>query len=273
MSAAAACPQYEAACTALLSADPADKCARVAALDAEAVPVLSDDPASALAEAPGRPERPVLLHPREVPQRGLGSEVGRIALLHAVAHIEFNAINLALDATLRFPDMPDDYYRDWLSVAVDEARHFCMLRERLREHGVDYGDLPAHNGLWEMAEKTAHDVLHRMALVPRVLEARGLDVTPGMIARLKQAGDTRSAGILEVILEEEVRHVAIGTRWFRFSCDLRGLEAGPTFEALLLRYDTGVRAPLNLEARQRAGFSADELRRLDPEGANRIGFA
>ena len=260
MSAAAACPQYEAACTALLSADPADKCARVAALDAEAVPVLSDDPASALAEAPGRPERPVLLHPREVPQRGLGSEVGRIALLHAVAHIEFNAINLALDATLRFPDMPDDYYRDWLSVAADEARHFGMLRERLREHGADYGEFPAHNGLWEMAEKTAHDVLHRMALVPRVLEARGLDVTPGMITRLKQAGDTRSADILRVILDEEIRHVAIGTRWFRFCCEQRGEDADTGFRRLLVRYGVALRPPLNEAARGAAGFSAEELR-------------
>lgn len=135
-----------------------------------------------------------------------------------------------------------------------------MLRERLREHGVEYGEFPAHNGLWEMAEKTAHDALHRMALVPRVLEARGLDVTPGMITRLEQAGDTRSADVLRVILDEEVRHVAIGTRWFRWLCERRGQEPDATFVELLAAYGAALRRPLNDGARARAGFSAEELR-------------
>lgn len=244
---------------ALLTADPDAKCARVAALDAMAVPRHPEAPAAALAGAPGRPSAPRLVHPREVPARGLGSAAGRVALLHAVAHIELNAINLALDAAARFPDMPADYYRDWLSVAADEARHFGMLRDRLADHGAAYGDHPAHNGLWEMAEKTAHDPLHRMALVPRVLEARGLDVTPGMIMRLEQAGDTASADVLRVILEEEVRHVAIGTRWFRGLCERRGLASDRTFGDLLLAYGVALRPPFNEGARQRAGFRRNEL--------------
>ena len=138
---------------------------------------------------PGRPPRPRLVHPRELPRRGFGSNEGRAAFIHAVAHIEFNAIDLAWDAVYRFRTFPADYYRDWVGVAADEARHFAMLRERLREFGHDYGDFDAHNGLWEMAEKTAHDALARMALVPRVLEARGLDVTPGMIDKLRALGD------------------------------------------------------------------------------------
>ena len=140
-------------------------------------------------EIPGRPDRPVLVDPGEVPRRRLGSTAGRAALVHAIAHIEFNAINLALDAAYRFRGMPRKYYSDWISVAVDEARHFRMLQSRLRQMGQEYGDSPAHNGLWEMAVKTADSCLVRMALVPRVLEARGLDVTPGMMERLRSAGD------------------------------------------------------------------------------------
>lgn len=251
--------QWIAVRDALLSADPADKGDRVAALDLAAAPRHPDDPDAALAGAPGRPAAPALVHPRDVPTRGLGSAAGRVALLHAVAHIEFNAINLALDAAARFAGMPDDFYRDWLSVAADEARHFGMLRDRLADHGAVYGEHPAHNGLWEMAEKTAHDPLHRMALVPRVLEARGLDVTPGMIARLEHAGDTVSADVLRVILDEEVRHVAIGTRWFRWLCERRGLASDRTFADLLLAYGVALRPPFNEAARQRAGFRRDEL--------------
>ncbi|MEJ2654165.1 MAG: ferritin-like domain-containing protein [Acidihalobacter sp.] len=149
-----------------------------------------------------------------MPRRGLGTREGRAALVHAVAHIEFNAINLALDAVYRFRSLPRAYYDDWLRVADEEARHFMLLADRLTDFGMRYGDLPAHNGLWEMAVKTADDWLLRMALVPRVLEARGLDVTPGMIERLRQAGDMETVAALEVILREEVGHVAIGSRWF-----------------------------------------------------------
>ncbi|HEX7369348.1 MAG TPA: ferritin-like domain-containing protein [Rhodanobacteraceae bacterium] len=212
---------------------------------------------------PGRPSKPRLVMPREVPQRGLGSKEGRAALVHAVAHIEFNAINLAWDAVYRFRGMPDDYYRDWVKVAHDEARHFTMLSSRLAQLGHAYGDFDAHNGLWEMAVKTADSCLARMALVPRVLEARGLDVTPGMIARLCSVGDDATAAILEIILREEVPHVAAGTRWFRWCCDRESCDPDATFTALLAEYvPTGLRGPFNLEARRAAGFRDHELAML-----------
>ena len=249
---------------ALAETDPAEKCRRVDALWAR----LGDSgPTARRAEDPpaaGRPARPALVLPSQVPRRRLGSPEGRAALLHAVAHIEFNAINLALDAALRFRAMPASFHRDWLSVAHDEARHFRLLTDRLVGLDTAYGDLPAHNGLWEMAEKTAHDPLVRMALVPRVLEARGLDVTPGMIDRLRQAGDERSVACLEIILEEEVRHVAIGSHWFRYLCDRRGLEPEATFRRLLGEYhSSGLRGPFNREARREAGFTESELIALE----------
>ena len=208
---------------------------------------------------PGRPARPLLVAPRDVAQRGLGTAEGRAALLHAVAHIEFNAIDLALDAAFRFRAMPDAYRADWISVAIDEARHFRLLAARLAELGLTYGDLPAHAGLWEMAQKTAGDPLARMALVPRVLEARGLDVTPGMIARLRQQGDSASVAVLEVILAEEVRHVAIGSRWFAWCCARDGRDPAPTFLALVEGSRGALRGPFNLEARRQAGFDDAEL--------------
>ena len=212
---------------------------------------------------PGRPVKPRLVMPRDVPRRGLGSVDGRAALVHAVAHIEFNAINLAWDAVYRFRSMPDDYYRDWAGVAHDESRHFSLLSARLAQLGHAYGDFDAHNGLWEMATKTAHSCLARMALVPRVLEARGLDVTPGMIARLRAAGDHATADVLEIILREEVPHVAAGTRWFRFCCEREGRDPDSTFTELLREYvPTGLRGPFNLDARRAAGFGDVELARL-----------
>lgn len=209
---------------------------------------------------PGRPERPVLVAPRQLKARKLGSVPGRAALVHAVAHIEFNAINLALDAIYRFRDLPDAYYADWLSVALDEARHFEILRQRLQELGFEYGDFPAHNGLWQAALDTDHDPLIRMALVPRVLEARGLDVTPGMIARLMEVGDQPTVACLQVILSEELNHVAIGTRWYRFLCERAGIaDSEGHFLELLARYSKGaVRPPFNESARLAAGFSARE---------------
>ena len=222
----------------------------------------ADVPAIAI-ESPGRPDRPKLVPPREVPQRGLGSTEGRAALVHAVAHIEFNAINLAWDAVLRFAGMPEDYYREWAGVAADEARHFGMLSRRLGELGHAYGDFDAHNGLWEMAIKTSDACLARMALVPRVLEARGLDVTPGMIARLRSVGDDTTAEILETILREEVVHVAAGTRWFRWCCERESVQPADTFRALLReRLAGGLRGPFNLDARRAAGFGEDELASL-----------
>ena len=212
---------------------------------------------------PGRPERQVLVHPRNLPKRGLGTPEGRAAFVHAIAHIEFNAIDLAWDAVYRFRGMPPEFYADWVAVARDEARHFELLRARLRQLGHDYGDFDAHNGLWEMAEKTAHDGLARMALVPRVLEARGLDVTPGMIVKLRSMGDEATVGILEVILREEVAHVAAGSRWFRWYCEHAGVEPRTTFRALLAEYARAVLyGPFNIEARSAAGFDEDELAAL-----------
>lgn len=234
-----------------------------AALGAGRLSLADDDVAPAAIAAPGRPQRPRLVLPRDVPQRGLGTEEGRAALVHAVAHIEFNAINLAWDAVYRFRGMPDDYYRDWVGVAHDEARHFSMLSARLAQLGHAYGDFAAHNGLWEMATKTSDSCLARMALVPRVLEARGLDVTPGMIARLRTVGDDATADILVVILREEVPHVAAGTRWFRFCCEREGCDPAAAFIELLHEYvPTGLRGPFNLDARRAAGFGEDELVRL-----------
>lgn len=220
---------------------------------------------------PGRPARPELVDPARVPRRRLGSDEGRAALVHAVAHIEFNAINLALDAVYRFRGMPEAFYRDWLSVADDEARHFGMVARRLDELGFAYGDFPAHNGLWEMAEKTAESCLERMALVPRVLEARGLDVTPGMMQRLDQAGDRATVDVLAVILAEEVRHVDIGSRWFRYCCEQEGVEPEATFFALLEQQFGGpLRGPFNSEARLQAGFSEAEMARLEGKGRNGV---
>ena len=258
---------FESAHRCLSLCDPADKCAAVAALaDAHAAGCLHADPEYPLKPIgpPGRPDRPVLVDASRVPRRRLGSPQGRAALVHAVAHIEFNAINLALDAVYRFRDMPADYYGDWISVALDEARHFRLLQARLEVLGMAYGDLPAHNGLWEMAEKTADSCLVRMALVPRVLEARGLDVTPGMIQRLEAAGDAETVAALEVILDEEVRHVAIGTHWFKHCCELRGLDPATTFLDLLRRhYPRLPRGPFNLDARYAAGFSKTEMDALE----------
>ena len=212
---------------------------------------------------PGRPDQPPLVEPSRLPRRRLGSAEGRGALIHAVAHIEFNAINLALDAVYRFRAMPRAYYVDWLSVAADEARHFHLMQDRLHDLGMAYGDLPAHNGLWEMAEKTADSCLVRMALVPRVMEARGLDVTPGMIGRLRAVGDRETVAALEIILAEEVRHVAIGTHWFGHCCSLEGLDPEVTFLSLLkTHYGGAVRGPFNLQARLRAGFTAAEMQAL-----------
>ena len=249
----------EALLDALCETDPVLKCARVGALDIDDVRAAPAPRAADAARIPGRPARPPLINPREVPHRGLGSVEGRAALIHAVAHIEFNAINLALDAAWRFRGLPQDYYADWLSVAQDEARHFTLLSARLGELGRIYGDFAAHNGLWEAAEQTAHDVMIRMALVPRVLEARGLDVTPGMIRRLEEVGDHATAAILHVILVEEIRHVAIGTRWFRHLCAERGLDATSTFRSLLGERRQHLRGPLNWPARTAAGFVAEEL--------------
>lgn len=212
---------------------------------------------------PGRPVRPRLVEPAEVPRRSPFTPLGRAALLHAVAHIEFNAINLALDAAWRFGRMPQGFYRDWWFVAADEARHFELLRAHLQSMGHDYGDFEAHDGLWSMADKTAADIVARMALVPRTLEARGLDATPPMQARLARAGDQRAVEILEVILRDEVEHVAIGNRWYRWLCEQQGLDPVEHYPVLAERHGAPrLKGPFNLEARGRAGFTEQELSEL-----------
>lgn len=258
---------FDAARDVLCSSGVADKPAAaraMAAAFARGELIIAEDasPPGAI-RMPGRPSRPHLVHPRELPRRGFGSTAGRAAFIHAVAHIEFNAIDLACDAIYRFRGMPAQFYADWVQVADDEARHFLMLQARLADFGHAYGDFDAHNGLWEMAEKTAHDGLARMALVPRVLEARGLDVTPGMITKLKGLGDEETAAILEIILREEIAHVAAGSRWYRWYCESAGVEPRSRFRELLDEYAGGVlHGPFNTEARLMAGFDADELQSL-----------
>lgn len=212
---------------------------------------------------PGRPVKPLLVEPRRLRHRGMQTEEGRAVLLHAIAHIEFNAINLALDAVWRFRGMPEAFYADWLQVAFEEARHFGLLQARLREFGHAYGDYPAHDGLWDMCARTSDDVLARMALVPRTLEARGLDASPPIRARLLQAGDAPSAAILDVILRDEIGHVRIGNRWFRHLCEARALDPHEAYTRLAEQYRAPrLRGPFNFDARREAGFDEDELAAL-----------
>jgi uncharacterized ferritin-like protein (DUF455 family) len=211
----------------------------------------------------GRPPRPELVPPLRVPQRNPKSPEGRARLLHAIVHIEFTAINLALDHAARFRGLPQQYYADWIGVAGEEADHFELLRQRLVELGHDYGDFPAHAGLWHMAEKTQDDVLARMALVPRLLEARGLDATPPIQRRLEAAGDQQTAHLLDTILRDEIGHVGLGDRWFRQLCRERGLDAENAYRQLLIDLDAPwPQAPLNEAARLAAGFSRNELASL-----------
>ncbi len=209
---------------------------------------------------PGLPPRPELVAPRLVKRRSMITPEGRAILIHALAHIEFNAINLALDALWRYADMPREYYADWLRVADEEALHYTLLSGHLEEQGHAYGDFPAHGSLWEMAAKTQHDILARIALVPRTMEARGLDATPQVRAKLAQAGDMAAAAILDIILRDEIGHVAVGNRWYNWLCEQRGLEPVATYARLAGEYQAPqLRGPFNLEARRAAGFSESEL--------------
>lgn len=260
-------PFFHAARACLRATDPEQKCALTRALCADLASgrLAVEVPVEGRAyDQPGQPLRPRLVAPRELPRRRLNNAAGRAALLHAIAHIEFNAINLAWDAVCRFAALPENYYRDWARVAGEEAEHFQLLRARLADLGYHYGDFPAHNGLWEMALKTRDDVLLRMALVPRVLEARGLDVTPAMIERLQAVGDFDSVAVLEIILRDEIGHVAIGTHWFKYLCAQRDLQPEATFRQLLRQHLPGrVKGPFHRAARQQAGFSAQELQQLE----------
>lgn len=211
----------------------------------------------------GRPARPRLVPAPALPRRDARTRVGRAALLHSIAHIEFNAIGLALDALGRFEGMPHAYYLDWRQVAVEEARHFALLTAHLATLGFAYGDFDAHDGLWEMAARTQDDVLDRMALVPRTLEARGLDASPQVRAKLVSAGDVAAAEILDIILNDEIGHVAIGNRWFHWLCDTRGLDPLVAYADIAARHRAPrPRGPLNLAARRAAGFTTAELEAL-----------
>ena len=243
--------------------DPDAKCAQTTRLAHEwrggDLSHLTDDLVVPIGEA-GRPARPELVAPQAAPKRSLSKPEGRAALIHSITHIEFNAINLALDAAYRFRGLPREFYGDWLQVAAEEAYHFQLLRDHLRSLGYDYGDFAAHNGLWDMALRTAHDPLVRMALVPRLLEARGLDVTPGLRHKLTSTGDVAAARILEIIERDEIGHVLIGNRWYDYLCELRGLDPIDNFQQLLMQYDApSFGPPFHLEARRAAGFSEREI--------------
>lgn len=229
----------------------------VATFNAELSPIMPTP-------IPGRPHKPVMVSALAVDKRKLSTPEGRAALIHSLAHIEFNAINLALDAVYRFRDLPRDYYSDWLKVAAEEAGHFILLRNYLQTLGYDYGAFTAHNGLWDMAVSTAHDPMVRMALVPRVMEARGLDVLPLLMHKFKSSGNDVAVDILEIILRDEVGHVAIGNRWYKFLCQQRGLEPIDTFRTLLREYNAPkLRGPLHTEARLAAGFTQAEIKMLE----------
>ena len=257
---------FELVKQALLQKEPQQKIKCVnelnAQLNADEI-VLTPDSHIESIEIPGRPDKPELVHPSQVMRRKLNTTQGRVALIHAICHIEFNAINLALDAAYRFQTMPRNFYIDWLRVAVEEAKHFCLLTDRLQDFDCQYGDYCAHNGLWEMALKTQHSVVDRMALVPRVLEARGLDVTPGMIARLEAIDDHQTVAVLQIILRDEIGHVKIGSKWFRYACAQKDLDPEETFISLLQKYNVSTgKGPLHEEARKKAGFQTQELQAL-----------
>jgi uncharacterized ferritin-like protein (DUF455 family) len=256
------------ALAALALDDPAAKVAAVADLRAQwEAGTLALDTTATLAEPttalPGRPARPHLVEPATLPRRSPFTPAGRAALLHAVAHIEFNAINLALDALWRFAGLPRAYYADWLRVAAEEAQHFSLLTAHLATLGHAYGDFDAHDGLWTMTARTADDLTARMALVPRTLEARGLDATPPMQAKLREAGDLQAVQILDVILRDEVGHVAIGNRWYRWLCERAGLDPRAHYAVLAARHGAPrLKPPFNLVARRAAGFDEQELAAL-----------
>lgn len=216
-------------------------------------------------DRPGRPEKPDLIPPRQVPKRALTTEKGRIALLHAIAHIELNAVDLALDIVARFASepVPNSFFDGWMRVAFEEAKHFRLVRDRLRQLGADYGDLPAHDGLWQAAHDTRNDLTARLAVVPLILEARGLDVTPALQAKMREAGDLESAAVLDVIYEDEKGHVAVGAKWFRFLCARQKKDPAAAFQALVRANFRGpLKAPFNDTARAEAGLTPSFYRSM-----------
>lgn len=257
----------QTALQALCITDPVEKTSLTLAMHAQQASICIDTERSIAAPAgvplPGHPARPELKAHTSVARRSPATAEGRAILLHAIAHIEFNAINLALDAIWRFDGMPRDFYLDWLQVAAEESKHFGLLRAHLQKWGSDYGDYPAHQGLWTMCEKTASDIVARMALVPRTLEARGLDATPQIQAKLQQTGAPdalEAVAILDIILREEVGHVAIGNHWYRHLCQKQDLDPEAHYGQLVTDYAAPrPKPPLNLAARSQAGFSDAEL--------------
>ncbi len=258
---------YEQAAEALRTCEPHEKCRLAGQLEKDwlAGRLDTEDCGDIAAfEDAGRPQQPELVDPRQLPRRSTATEAGRILFLHAFAHIEFNAINIALDAVYRFRQMPRQYVSDWLRVASEEAKHFQLLQHELEQRGSFYGACTAHRGLWDMVCKTRHDVLHRMALVPRVMEARGLDVTPAMIDKFNQQHDQAAVDILNIIYADEIDHVRIGNDWFAYLCEQRGLDPLNTFSALVKQYmEEGLRGPFNHPARLQAGFSTSEMAWLE----------
>ena len=251
----------DAAIAVLGTADPAEKCALTRLVAAEWFAGAIADRGSGLPpDRPARPSRPLLLAPKDMPKRAYGGERGRVALVHALAHIELNAIDLAWDIVCRFPheDMPKAFIDDWVQVAVDEAEHFEMLVRLLNGLGLSYGDLPAHDGLWQAAEKTADDLMARLAVVPMTLEARGLDTTPATIERLTRNGDDLTPPVLDVIYRDEIKHVAAGVRWFAYLAERNGEPGAQAFHRVHAeRFPAGLKAPFNHAARAEAGFPQD----------------
>jgi Uncharacterized protein conserved in bacteria len=251
----------QAAVAVLATADAREKCRLTRAVAADWVEGRIAEVGDTLPPPrPARPERPQLLPPREMPKRAYGGDRGRIGLLHALAHIELNAIDLAWDVVSRFPHeaMPKGFLDDWVRVALDEAVHFEMLEDLLAGLGAAYGDLPAHDGLWQAAEKTADDLMARLAVVPMTLEARGLDTTPATMDRLARNGDMVAPPALDVIYHDEIRHVAAGVRWFAHLADRRGLDGRTEYHRLIgERFPGGLKAPFNHAARAEAEFGRD----------------
>jgi uncharacterized ferritin-like protein (DUF455 family) len=216
---------------------------------------------------PGRPAKPLLASHTSLKAKPLNTPEGRALLLHAIAHIELNAIDLALDVVWRFSGMPEAFYRDWVRIAKEEAKHFLLIQRHLVGMGFDYGHFPAHNSLWDMAERTKGDILARIGLVPRTMEARGLDASPGVRNKLVSVGDMAAGRILDIILEEEIGHVAAGNRWYRYVCKQRNLDPIATYRELITQYDAPkLKSPYNLEARRLAGFDDEELNYLAANG-------
>lgn len=242
---------------------PTEKCVATSALLCDISNVDSNEIFQEPVQLPCRPDRPTLVSTLKVQQRSIHTLDGRAALIHSLAHIELNAVDLGLDIVWRFPGMPDQFYLDWTIVAQEEAKHFTLLDNHLSGLGYQYGDFPAHNGLWTMAEKTKDDLLARLAIVPRTLEARGLDASPPVRDKLIAAGDKRGAEILSIILQDEIGHVATGNRWYRWLCNHRGMDPIATYELMTEKYSAPkLRGPFNLEARRAAGFDEEELAAL-----------